>query len=71
MDNQIIRVCFWVCALCIGLASSVGMASIWIDDMWVRYSFAWKLNQTAGLFGVTAVGVAIMVWAFNRWLLNG
>ena len=69
MTTQTMVVCFWVCAICIALASVLGITSIWIDDLWERYSWAWKLNQTSGILGVTAMAVALVVWAF-KWLVK-
>lgn len=65
ITTQVMMLCFWICLGCILLAGVIGLSSIWIDDLWNTYRWAWKLEQTAGVFGITALAIAVVAWAFR------
>jgi hypothetical protein len=69
MNTQTMVAMFWLALSCIVVSAGMGIASIWVDDMWERYSWSWKLCQTSSVLAGTALLLAVIVWVF-RWFLK-
>ena len=69
VDFAVMRACFWVCLVCIVIAGVLQMVSIWVPQLWYSYAWPTKLTCTAVVFGLSAFGIAITVYAF-RWLVG-
>ena len=68
MNTQTMVAMFWLSLICIVVAAGMGIASIWVDNMWVRYSWSWKLCQTSSCLAGTAMLVAVGCWIFRQFV---
>jgi TRAP-type C4-dicarboxylate transport system permease small subunit len=68
MSTQTMVICFWVCAICLALGGAMGIAGIWVEDIWT-YRWPRKLIETSMVLGGLSLALAIIVWAF-RWFVR-
>ena len=67
MNDQIMAICFKVCIGCIIVGVVLGLASIWVDELWANV-WVRKLGQTAGILFGTSLAVAVVSFVFGFFM---
>jgi hypothetical protein len=63
--STINRIAFQVCLACLIVGGVTGLFGIWVEELFTRYTWAWKLEATCGLLFVTAVITSLVVYLFQ------